>query len=209
MKNKLILLSLIAAMFMCFAFVACKDNRDNDNMTNNNSHTGTQNNNTSEPSVMSHTITEDNVTISLLNAKEEEIIGTGEYFLFGVENRRIDEYKKIVVTFKIENKKDEAIGYSQNAWKFEDKNNTPLEHSVEQTAFVYNSIGANDTKEEKIDLYVKKDIDIDKIIATYNYMDYNENYWSEYARYILGDFSKEEYEDMYKTKELKLSINVT
>ena len=135
------------------------------------------------PAFVPQSVTKDNVRISLLNAKVETIKGThdvkgtavnnGKYFKLGADLKKVSDHKKIAIKIRLENNNTGPVEYSKSGWKFSDQNGKLLEYNIAKPVLSPNQISAKDSIEENIDLYVKKNINVSKILASYNSREQN------------------------------------
>lgn len=213
----------VISVSLCLTLFGCGDSDGNTNHTKNptagtatpgSSATRTPEN-TGEPEITS-TVTEDAFTITLLSATEEAFTGNrdennlpkenGEYFMLGSELKKVADYKKYVIRFKMENKGDKAVGYSKNAWNFKNQDGKELKYIVGAEELLLKQIPAKDAKEDQLDVYAAKGDTVHVVKADYSYMDYDQNYWDDFKQWVAGDLSKEEYENKYTPKDLKVAV---
>lgn len=157
--------------------VIAKENSNVDSKTNSNN-TNIQN----EYSI-------DGITISANNFKVEP---------YDDQNGKYT--KRILVDFTIKNETDKAFGYS-TSWQGKLSDGYKLEPWINISDMDLIQVASNSEKTDTAYLLADDSVKLDKIIATYNFMDYDEDYWDDFGKIMKGEMGEDEYIAKYGEPE--------
>lgn len=153
--------------------------------------------------------TQQNVTQNAENSYTiDGITITANHFRIEPYEDSEGEYtKKISVDFTIKNDSNKAYGYI-SAWDGKLPDGYELEGYMEFSNLDLKQVPANSQKTDCAYFLVDDSINPDKIICTYNFMDYNKEYWTDFGKIISGEMNEEEYNKKYGNyKELKFELS--
>ena len=114
--------------------------------------------------------------------------------------------QRICVSFAFENKTNEAFGYLTScAGKLSD--GYQLETWTDISTLDLNQVPSNSSKDVTMYLLSGDGVDLSKITVTYNFMDYDREYWDDFGLIMSGKMNQQEYEEKYgNVKELKFEL---
>ncbi len=115
--------------------------------------------------------------------------------------------KRICVTFNFENNTDKAFGYISSCdGRLSD--GYELKGWSDISSMSLNQIPSHSSKEVQMYLLADDTVDLEKINVSYDFMDYDQEYWDDFGKILTGDITQEEYEKKYGNKQ-ELNFEVT
>ena len=104
--------------------------------------------------------------------------------------------QRVCISLTFENNTNEAFGYLTScAGKLPD--GYQLETWADISTMDLNQIPSNSSKEVTMYLLSGDRVDLSKITVTYDFMDYDREYWDDFGLIMSGKMSQQEYEDKY------------
>ena len=201
MKNKI--LKVITIMVMALLLTACsasdKPAESTDKTADESSDTKqSQDKSTDKEENVQNSYTIDQVTI------------TAEHYSVEPYNDPNGEYtKQISIMFNIKNETDSAFGYIKS-WEGRLPDGFKLESLTETQDLDLIQVPSGDSIDDVAYLLADDSANLDEIIATYLFMDYNEDYWKDFGKIVSGEINEEEFKSKYGTpKELTFDLTPT
>ena len=114
--------------------------------------------------------------------------------------------KRISIMFNIKNETDSAFGYVKS-WEGRLPDGFKLESLIEAQDFDLIQVPSGGSIDDAAYLLADDSANLDEIIATYSFMDYNEDYWKDFGKIVSGEMNEEEFKSKYGTpKELTFDL---
>ena len=115
--------------------------------------------------------------------------------------------KRICVHFTFTNNTDKAFGYIESCDGYL-RDGYKLEGWSDIMSMNLKQVPSNSSVEMTAYLLANDSLDLSQINVTYNFMDYNEEYWEDFGKIMSGEMGQEEYTKKYGNYE-ELNFEVT
>lgn len=118
--------------------------------------------------------------------------------------------RRATLTYKIENSTDKAFGYSSMGWSGKMDDGYVLESWNNIMDMDLMQIPSNSEKEAEAYFLFENGVTVDAFTATYRFMDYNEDFWSDFGKMMTGEFTQDDYNEKYgkNIRELEFDVDV-
>ena len=174
--KKLVILLLVCCVF----FAGCGDNGSEISKEKTNEVEQERKN---EEVVTSKTI--DGITIS-----------TDGFTIEPYEDADKEYTKRIVMKFTVKNQTDSAFGYI-TSWDGRLNDGFKLEGWNDLLTMDLKQVPSGKEKTDTAYFLIDDTINPDEILVSYDFMDYDEEYWKDFGKIISGDMGEEEYNEKY------------
>lgn len=123
-------------------------------------------------------------------------ISTNTFSVEPYEDNQGEYTKRIVMEFTIKNESDSAFGYV-TTWEGRLSDGYKLETWADLMSMDLKQVPAGGEKTDTAYFLIDDSIDPDEITATYNFMDYGEEYWADFGKIMTGEMGQDEYMSKY------------
>lgn len=204
-ERKTLIFFLLIALFV--TFIACGNNEaGNNELEKEVNEIGIVSEEDDQPILESEEITEEITEESMDNEEKEEL--SNSYSIDGItisaDSFSIEPYeggsgeytRRIVMNFTIKNESDSAFGYI-TSWSGRLNDGYKLESWMNIMNMDLKQVTAGSEKTDTAYFLIDDSIDPEEIIVSYDFMDYNEEYWEDFGKIMSGQMGQEEYMDKW------------
>lgn len=113
------------------------------------------------------------------------------------------------MTYTIKNDSEAAFGYSPVGWSAKMADGFVLEPWIDIMKLDLTQVPAGSEKEADVNFLIENGVEVKEFTASYNFMDYSEEYWGDFGKIMTGEMGQQEYEKKYNDFTiLDFAVNV-
>lgn len=210
---KKVLICLISLLLI--AFTACSNNESK------NTNAGTQQSEKPVKESVEQEIkaaTVDGVTYTIKSVSKEDVTGdydaegnvvdNGEYFDNGAGYVKASDYYEYTVNYNIENNSGKILGYTNSVWDISLQDGYKVDVIYGADDFGLKQIQSNKSKDEKFNMIIEKNVEVESLILKYPFLDYNQEYWEDIGKAFTGEIDQKQYKEKYTNKVKKMDFKI-
>lgn len=163
----------------------------------------------------------DKVTMKVINAKKEAVVGdrtadnvskeNGGYFADGSNIVKAADYERIIVSLQVENKSNKAIAFSEMGWSAVMPDGFKLD-KITIDGDIKGQVPSNYSGLSKVSILIKKSLNVSSFKLTYNLMDYNDQWSAALSDVMQNNLTEKQYNakygDKFSPKTLDFDITI-
>lgn len=198
----------LAVMTLCLVMLAgCSSDQD------------VEDTNTTIPSQESEVVKENENEAQVTEARRTEESSNSSQTVDGItisvdsfstepyEDDQGEYTKRIIMNFTIQNQTDTTHGYI-TTWSGKLEDGTELKSWTDIMSMDLKQVAPGGSETDTAYFLIDDTVDPDKIIVSYDFQDYGEEYWDDFGKIMSGEMSQEEYTSKYGDyKELVFTSN--
>lgn len=204
MKKPLLLITILAVG--CLSLFGC-NNKESTNESSSSDDKIASESTAEATEIVTDAPTEEPTEEPLTNsASIDGITITANYFTVEPYESEDGYTKKITVSATFKNETDKAFGYISSCSGYL-KDGFKLQGWSNFSDLTLKQIPSNGSVDTSFYFLANDSVTLDQINLTYDFMDYNEEYWDDFGKIMSGEMTQTDYENKYSDiKEVQLTV---